>query len=118
MASGLVRRGARRKRRNRSTCRVPTFVFRLLSWLSSVPDSFHLNQATVEGGSAAVVGEALAGDGIDVAAAGGALGPADGRGTDHAGADASIDVGFQGEGATVVEDARSEERRVGKDSKS
>src|ERR1043165_7319820 len=79
MASGLVRRGARRKRRNRSTCRVPTFVFRLLSGSSSVPDSSHLTRATVEAGAAAVVGEALAGDGIDVAAAGGALGPTDGR---------------------------------------
>src|ERR1017187_9074749 len=61
--------------------------------VSSVSASFYLCQATVKGGAAAELGQAVAGQRVDVALVRRAIAPPRGRRADHAGAHPLIHAG-------------------------
>ena len=72
--------------------------------LVGLGDACDFNQGGVEGCSCADVGEALAGEGVDVGAVGVELGPVK-AGGDDAGGQAGVEQGCQLQRAAIVEDA-------------
>src|SRR5206468_3038431 len=72
---------------------------------SSISDSLHLHETTVEGGPASGIREPIGSESVGVAASGRPFSPAYRGGGDHTGLHRIVHLGYQNAGATVVVDA-------------